>query len=1090
MSITDATGRKTTFRYEATASLLVTTITDPFGRSAHLTYDSYNRLSQITDVLGLKSQFTYDSSSLINAMTTPYGTTTFSYSDSTANPTGDVTRYLNVTDPLGNTERMEYRVGAPNIPYADPANTVPAGMNTYDAYLYYRDTFYWDKHAYAVANGNYTMARQTHWAHWSVNANYTSDFIESSKDPLENRVWFNYPGQAASYLSGTYDKPTAIGRRLDDGSTQFSDMTYNSSGLPLTKTDEMGRLTKFTYADNNIDLLTIQQLLTPPSTYQTLATFGSFNASHEPQTYIGVDGKEWKYSYNVAGQLLMTTDPNGGVTSYQYDPLGRLSTMENANSKNVLTLTYDEADRVETRMDFEGYKLTYEYDNLDRVTAIIYPDGSTDAYDYTFQTGSNTGKPSLDLRRYTDRLGRVTTYDYDADRRLISVTQPEANGAHITSYSYYEDGTLKEITDPNGNVTHWNIDLQSRPTSKTYAFGTSKARTENYAYEATNSRLHSITDAKDQVKTFTYAHDNRITKIAYPKSVNPTPDVSFVWGNRYPHLISMTDGTGTTHYAYYSPGSTGGLKRAWTSGPFVANSTIFFSYDALGRLSGRKIPGGDETFGYDAISRLISHGTPLGTFAYTYLGQTEQVTSRKVTNGKVTVGTDWTYDTNDNDRRLINIANSGVSRSYALNYTIPGGGGTNNPYDILNIQDNAAVGHPFASQDHVYGYDAIDRLTSATSEVPGESAYTYDQVDNITNLTSAAETTNATYDSLNEMNNWGAKNYVYDSNGNTLSGDDVHTYKWDAENRLIEIDYVGSNQKSQFSYDGTNRRVIDTETAANGTVTATRLMWCGNSICQTRDGSDTVLRRDLAEGEYVVSNGQKLVYEPDHLGSVRDVMDATTGARQESYDFDSYGAIARQNGSAAMEYRFAGLSYHPASGLNLATNRVQDGITGRWLSRDPLRENAGVNLYAYVAADPINQVDPFGLCGSKQSSFCEKLDKAVADTKNNLYDWQTQTWRWNDPDALNVDLISAKLDLEEDTYIAHLEGLGGVGLGASALQWKALAARSIQITGVLLGIFGELTALDASRRQGEIDALGARLNQLNAEAARLCPLSH
>jgi YD repeat-containing protein len=231
ISITDATARNTTFSYELSAQpLLVTTITDPFGRSAHLSYDASGRLIQITDVLGLTSQFTYDAASIINALTTPYGTTRFAYSDSSSNPTGDVTRYLNATDPLGNTERMEYRVGAPGSPYSDPAATVPTGMNTYNAYLYYRDSFHWDKHAYAVAAGNYTMARNIHWAHWGQNQNYTSETIESSKNPLENRVWFNYEGQAAPYLSGTYDKPTAIGRVLDDGTTQ-SDTPRRAGGL-------------------------------------------------------------------------------------------------------------------------------------------------------------------------------------------------------------------------------------------------------------------------------------------------------------------------------------------------------------------------------------------------------------------------------------------------------------------------------------------------------------------------------------------------------------------------------------------------------------------------------------------------------------------------------------------------------------------------------------------------------------------------------------------------------------------------------------------------------------------------------------------
>ena len=196
-------------------------------------------------------------------------------------------------------------------------------------------------------------------------------------------------------------------------------------------------------------------------------------------------------------QLATITDPNSGVTTYNYDASSRLSTVQNASSGNpvVLTLTYDSADRIRTRTDDQGYVLTYDYDNIDRVTKITYPDATTDLYDYTFQSGPYVGTASQELRKHTDRLGRVTTYGYDAARRLTSVTEPTSGAAtRTTNYAYYEDGTLKELTDANGNVTHWDIDIQSRPTKKTYAYGTALAKFETYTYENTTSRLKSIKD--------------------------------------------------------------------------------------------------------------------------------------------------------------------------------------------------------------------------------------------------------------------------------------------------------------------------------------------------------------------------------------------------------------------------------------------------------------------------------------------------------------------------------------------------------------------------------------------------------------------
>jgi RHS repeat-associated protein len=973
-TITDAMGRKTIFSYGlASYPLLITKIIDPFGRSSQLTYDSSEQLSSITDPIGITSSFTYGSASEINfitALTTPYGTSKFS---DTLDPGVPRTSYLELsiamTDPLGNVEYAHVYQNQ-GVTGTGSEAAVPAGMANDNPYLMWRNTYYWDGHEAANggvttdANGDPTAESFAnpdiyHWFHQCCTINYLSTQLGSHKRPLEQyREWYNTnPIENTGYFSGTYDGHTFTGRVLDDGTTQLSSATFNSLGLPLTNVDPVGRATQYTYATNNIDLLTVAQLTTS-TTYTTIATFSNYNSQHEPQTYTGADGQIWNYTYNAAGQLATVTDPKSEKTTYNYDTLGRLSTVVNANNDTVLTLTYDSADRVQTRTDSEGYVLTYAYDRLDRVTKITYPDNTTDLYDYTFQSGANRGKPSLDLRKHTDRLGRVTTYSYDADRRLISVTDPLSTGkTRTTSYDYYENSTLKDIIDANGNDTHWDIDLESRPTSKTYAYGTSQAQTETYSYETNTSRLLSITDALSQVKTYSYAHDNRVTGITYTGAVNPTPNVAFVWDPYFPRLSSMTDGLGTTNYAYTAIGTNGALQLSSTDGPYN-NDVIGLTYDALGRLAGRNITGGDETFGYDTISRQTSHGTPLGSFTYGYLGQTNQRTSRSVKNNGKTISTSWGYDTNTNDRRLISIVNSGITRSYTLSYT---SGGVTNPYDIQSIADTAAAGHPFASQSHGYTYDDVDRLLTATATTPGNDAYLYDPLDNATTVTTPSGTVDPAYNAFNQIDTWGALSYSYDADGNLLSGDGVKTYKWDAENRLVEIDYLGSSAKSQFSYDGLGHRTVDVETNRSGSTTTARYLWCGSSICQTRNGSDTVLRRDLDEGEYNVSTGQKLVYMPDQLGSARDLLAAATGALVDAYDYAPYGSIAQSYGTTPIDYEYAGLLRHPASGLNLSATRPMDGVTGRWSNRDLLRESGGINLYGYVNANPTTYIDPLGL---------------------------------------------------------------------------------------------------------------------------------
>jgi len=144
-------------------------------------------------------------------------------------------------------------------------------------------------------------------------------------------------------------------------------------------------------------------------------------------------------------------------------------------------------------------------------------------------------------------------------------------------------------------------------------------------------------------------------------------------------------------------------------------------------------------------------------------------------------------------------------------------------------------------------------------------------------------------------------------------------------------------------------------------ITTTRYLWCGATACQTRDGNDNPLRRDMAEGEVNLLNDmQPLVYMPDQLGSVRDVLDGGTGNLLDSFDYTPYGSVARSSGTVPMDYHFAGLFQHPASALNLSATRPMDGVTGRWLDKDPIREVGGINLYGYVGANTTNGIDPSG----------------------------------------------------------------------------------------------------------------------------------
>ena len=61
--------------------------------------------------------------------------------------------------------------------------------------------------------------------------------------------------------------------------------------------------------------------------------------------------------------------------------------------------------------------------------------------------------------------------------------------------------------------------------------------------------------------------------------------------------------------------------------------------------------------------------------------------------------------------------------------------------------------------------------------------------------------------------------------------------------------------------------------------------------------------------------------------------------------------------------------------------RYYNSDTGRWLSRDPIEEEGGLNLYGFVGNDPVNAGDLLGLLELEFNAFINgSLGKSVRGT--------------------------------------------------------------------------------------------------------------
>ena len=100
----------------------------------------------------------------------------------------------------------------------------------------------------------------------------------------------------------------------------------------------------------------------------------------------------------------------------------------------------------------------------------------------------------------------------------------------------------------------------------------------------------------------------------------------------------------------------------------------------------------------------------------------------------------------------------------------------------------------------------------------------------------------------------------------------------------------------------------------------------------------------------------------DHLGSVRLVVNAATGAVAQRLDYDEYGRIIQNTAPGFQPFGFAGGLLDDQTGLVRFGARDYNPQAGRWTAKDLLGFGGGyANLYEYVDNDPVNHVDPSGL---------------------------------------------------------------------------------------------------------------------------------
>ena len=155
-------------------------------------------------------------------------------------------------------------------------------------------------------------------------------------------------------------------------------------------------------------------------------------------------------------------------------------------------------------------------------------------------------------------------------------------------------------------------------------------------------------------------------------------------------------------------------------------------------------------------------------------------------------------------------------------------------------------------------------------------------------------------------------------------------------------------------------------------------LWSGQlRIAAELDGSGNLVAQHIYGDkanvpELILRGGKTYRVITDHLGSpvmVVNIEDATDVLFEARYD--AWGNRTALIGDEdAVPFGFAGRLYDADTGLVRFGARDYDPVTGRWISKDPLRWTKGEsNVYVHGGDDPVNWLDVDG--GAKQSPECQ-----------------------------------------------------------------------------------------------------------------------
>jgi RHS repeat-associated protein len=521
---------------------------------------------------------------------------------------------------------------------------------------------------------------------------------------------------------------------------------------------------------------------------------------------------------------------------------------------------------------------------------------------------SVTGTEAVTFPNHSEvTAGYRTKYSYDALDDLTQVTQQVGTTGTTQTRTFSYDG-LKRLTsafNPESGTITYGYDNNSNLLTKTDS--RVPAVTTTYSYDAlnrVNSRTHS-----DGTPAVAYKYDAQSLPANYPPSFNR--------GSSTGRLVAVNyGGTSAGNYNGYDL-----LGRVTSSDQQTDSQNYGFSYgyNLAGAMTSETYPSGRQiTTAYDAAGRISTiNGQKTGESNKTYASQFSYAAhgaakSLQLGNSK------WEH-TNFNSRLQPSQIGLGTSATNSSILQLDYGYGATNANNGNVLTQTITIGATIISQN--YGYDALNRLSSASEGPAWSQTYDCDRFGNravrigsyIPQPQLTPQSSSPTdFSAFNQSNNRiQLSGFGYDTAGN-LTADPTtaaNAMVYDAENR--QVSYTKAGVTTTYSYDGDGRRVKKVDST-------------GTIIFVYNVGGQLIAEYHNDPVPPPAGGGGTSYLTSDHLGSTR-VVTKSDGTVKARYDYLPFG----EELGATIGQRTTGMGYSlPDSTKQKFTQKERDNESG------------------------------------------------------------------------------------------------------------------------------------------------------------------